>query len=291
MKKPFRFAHISDLHFGAVALNPVQFFSKRWLGNLNYLFLRKKTFAHERLLDLINLFKQEEITHVIISGDLSVTSRRAEFLKGKRFIDQLQEQGFKVFVVPGNHDQYTKGAYRSMRFYRYFEPGYAASCPLNLEKDKVSYLELEKGLWLVGLDTAVATSLASSQGLFSPEVEQNLKKALHAIPSEDSVILLNHFPLFDQEVTSKELVRKTALQELLTHYPNVCLYLHGHTHRQTVADLRASGLPIISDTGSTPERQGGACHLFSFTPQSIGLNVYRYTDGWKKNQTYTFAKT
>jgi len=291
MNKNFRFAHISDLHFGSIALNPFQFFSKRWLGNFNYVFSRKKSFAHHRLIELVDLFKKEGITHVIISGDLSITSRRSEFSIGRRFVSLLEKKGFKVFTVPGNHDHYTRNSYRSKRFYRYFEPQYDPNCPLNLKEDKVSYLELEKGLWLVGLDTAVATSLISSQGLFSPEAEKSLERALKSIPKEDQVILLNHFPFFEQEMQSKELVRGPALKELLTRFPNVFLYLHGHTHRQTVADLRPSGLPIISDSGSTPHRKGGACHLISLTDNAIDLDVYRYLDGWTQEETHSFGRS
>ena len=290
MRKNFLFAQISDLHFGSFALSPLQFFSKRWLGNFNYLLSRKKDFAHERLLELISLFKEKGVTHVIVTGDLSVTARRSEFSMGKKFVNLLKQEGFSVFLVPGNHDQYTRGAFRKMRYYRYFDSSYDAECPVNLKSDKVSYTQLEDGLWLVGLDTAVATSLISSQGNFSPQAEESLAEALSTIPKDDQIILLNHFPFFQNDPANKQLLRGEALKALLAKHPNVLLYLHGHTHRQTIADLRPSGLPIISDTGSTPHKKGGACHLFSLNKEEVELAPYHYTDKWEADEPHTFTR-
>ncbi len=283
-----RFAHISDLHFGSVCLSPFQFFSKRWLGNFNFLFNRRRDFAYSRLNELIDLFKLEQVTHVIITGDLSVTSRKGEFTKAKRFIERLKKEGFEVFTIPGNHDHYTKASERKKSFYTFFDSQYDQSCPLNLKDHRVTYMRWGR-YWLVALDTAVATSLSSSQGYFSPQAEENLKRALETIPARDPIILLNHFPFFLNDVEKKQLVRGAQLKNLLTQYPNIFLYLHGHSHRQTVADLRPNRLPILSDTGSTPHIKNGACHLFDLQNRALKLSVYRYDSGWKANETHDFS--
>ncbi|NGX46691.1 MAG: 3',5'-cyclic adenosine monophosphate phosphodiesterase CpdA [Chlamydiae bacterium] len=283
-----RIAHISDLHFGSASFGPMQFLSKRWLGNFNYFFHRKKEFLYNRLIDLINFFKEQGITHVIITGDLSVTSRKKEFKMAKRYIDLLKKEGLSVFTIPGNHDHYTKRSDRKKHFYRFFDTHYDKDCPFNLKQHKVTYTRLKEGLWLMGIDTTVATSLISSQGHFTPEVEENLTKALKEIPKYEKVILLNHFPFFYNDAPKKHLVRGSLLKNLLQKHPNVQLYLHGHTHRQTVADLRGSDLPIISDSGSTPHIKNGACHLFDFGDNTIKLDVYRYEGEWKKSESHTF---
>lgn len=283
-----RIAHISDLHFGSFALNPLQFFSKRWLGNFNYLLKRKKEFHYDRLIELIQLFKEEGVTHVIITGDLSVTSRRVEFQMGKRFVELLRKEGVSVFTIPGNHDHYTRRSYRKRRFYKFFDSQFDGVCPLSLKEDKVTYTKVDEGLWLVAIDTAVATSMVSSQGHFTKEVEANLEKALKAIPREDRVILINHFPFFETEKGKKELVGSESLQTLIKKHPNILLYLHGHTHRQTVADLRPNELPILSDSGSTPLVERGACHLLDFGKKQLGLEVFRYLDTWERKETYSF---
>ncbi|MBS0629778.1 MAG: metallophosphoesterase [Verrucomicrobia bacterium] len=283
-----RFAHISDLHFGSVCLSPLQFFSKRWLGNFNFLFNRRKGFDHSRLDELIDLFKAEHVTHVIITGDLTVTSRKIEFKKAKQFIDRLKREGFAVFTIPGNHDQYTKQSGRKRIFYTFFDSQFDQSCPLNLKDHRVTYMKWGQ-FWLVAIDTAVATPFSSSQGYFSPETEDNLKRALEAIPPKEPVILLNHFPFVLNDVEKKQLLRGAELKKLLTKYPNILLYLHGHSHRQTVADLRPNRLPILSDSGSTPYINNGACHLFDARERRLKLCVYRYDEHWKPDETHDFA--
>ncbi len=284
-----RLAQISDLHFGSFTLNPFQFLSKRWLGNFNFLFTRKKKFSYNRLIELIDLFKAEKVTHVLITGDLSITSRSIEFKMGKRFIELLKKEGLEVFAIPGNHDHYTRRSDRKKRFYKFFDPQFDPDCPLNLKDDKVTYIQLDDQLWLVALDTAMATGPTSSQGYFSPKAQESLEKALKAIPSYASVILLNHFPFFHNELARKDLVRAPLLKNLLTKYPNIILYLHGHTHRQTIADLRPSQLPIISDVGSTPHIEYGACHLFEFGDNAIQLDTFHYDDGWKPDRRHSFT--
>ncbi len=141
----------------------------------------------------------------------------------------------------------------------------------------------------MGLDTALATSLISSQGYFSPEMEENLNKAMNEIPKNDRVILLNHFPFFQNDPEKKQLLRGPFLQSLISKFPNIFLYLHGHTHRQIVADLRPSDLPIISDSGSTPLEKDGACHLFAFDDNKIQLDVFRYDGEWKESEIHKFT--
>lgn len=283
-----RIAHISDLHFGSFTLSPFQFFSKRWLGNFNFLLTRKRLFSYARLLELLELFREEKVTHVIISGDLTVTSRSKEYKMGKRFVDLLKKEGLFVFTIPGNHDHYTRKSYKKKAFYRYFDKHFGTECPFNLQEDQVTYTPLKKGLWLMGLDTATATSLVSSQGHFTPKVEENLEKALQNIPQGDKVILVNHYPFFNAEGgRKKELVRGEILKKKLLNSP-VFLYLHGHTHRQTVANLTPSDLPIISDSGSTPHTKHGACHLLTLEENKVLLDVYRYGQSWEKQESHTF---
>lgn len=285
---PVRIAHISDLHFGRPTFNPLQFFSKRWLGNLNLILTRQRQFDHTRLEALLDLFDREGVTHVAISGDLSVTSRRREFQLAKSFVDKIRDAGMVALVIPGNHDHYTKSAYRRQLFYRYFPSKWQAEFPFDLSSGKLTGMALADDLWFLALDTALATSLISSQGLFSEMAEQNLEKALNEIPKSARVILLNHFPFFQNDPKIKLLQRAPALKNLLQKHRNVRLYLHGHTHRQTLADLSTSNLPIISDSGSTVHRAHGACHILTPGKDAIDIAVFRYQDHWKKTDAKKF---
>lgn len=281
-----KIAHISDLHFSQWDRGLSQFFSKRWLGNLNYLFGRRKIFSHERLDQLPQLFQQQGITHVLISGDLSTTSSPAEFEKAQAFVTSLEKAGLKVFAIPGNHDQYTKGAYRDQRFYDYFPSTWGVG---DLKKDKMTACPLDKTWWLVGLDTALATSWFYSTGEFSSTAEDSLARFLSSLPSDQKVILLNHFPFFPHEPIRKRLERGEALKNLLLKFPQVQLYCHGHTHRHCFADLRASRLPLLINSGCTPHRDHGFWHRLDFDDNHLFAEIFTWkNDSWEPIRTETY---
>src|SRR5262249_34277051 len=150
-KPLFRLAHISDLHFSKLTAHPSQFFSKRWIGNLNLLLARKHAFDPQSLTTLLPLFHERAIDAVLITGDLTSTSHPKEFLLAKAFVDTLRSEKFQVFTLPGNHDHYTKNAYRQRRFYQFFDATYAA--PLNLREHGMTTMHLGHQWWLFALDT------------------------------------------------------------------------------------------------------------------------------------------
>lgn len=286
---PLVLAQISDLHFGQPSYNPLQFFSKRWLGNLNLIYSRRKAFLPERLAPLIDLFKQQGVTHVAITGDLSVTGRNKELLRASDFAKELEVAGMQVFAVPGNHDHYTRRGYKNRTFYRYFPSSYQQDVLFNLKDHQVTYTHLKNQLWLVAIDTSLATSLISSEGRFTESAEYHLETVLNEIPKGSQVIVMTHYPLFQIDPPRKRLQRAEELKKLLERHPSVKLYLHGHTHRQMVADLRPNKLPILSDTGSTVFRSGGGCHIFKIDPKQIKLDVYRFDQNWIHSTTHEFA--
>lgn len=285
-----RFAHISDLHFPYLSLSPLQFFSKRWLGNLNYLLQRRQTFDHkERLPKLLSFFKEQGVTHVIISGDLSITSHPEEFKQAASFVHDLQHSGLTTIAIPGNHDHYTSHAYHHKIFYRYFSDRHEEKAEWNLKDHQVSLTQLKPHLWAVSLDTATATSMLSAQGTFSEKIEMHLCQVLSQIPKEDQIILINHFPFFKSDSPKNGLIRGDALRKVIEKHPNILLYLHGHTHRQIIADLRPNQLPIISDPGSTPHI-AGACHLIQIDQEKVAIDVCRFEKEWKCATRHRFPK-
>ena len=222
----FTCAHISDLHFSTVQWGLAQFFSKRWVGNANVLFARQKAFNPASLHTLFPLFAKKKVDTVLITGDLSSTSHPKEFMQARAFVQQLRQEGLRVFVIPGNHDHYTKAAYTARLFYDFFPDRYEQACPESLAVEGVTSVPIAPGWRLCLLDTALATPLTSSRGLFSETIEQALESTLQRIPPGERVFLINHFPLFSCDSPRKELLRREALQALLGRYPCVTLFAH-----------------------------------------------------------------
>ncbi|HSX04825.1 MAG TPA: metallophosphoesterase [Rhabdochlamydiaceae bacterium] len=283
-----KLAHISDLHFNAASFNPAQIFSKRWLGNLNSVLFRKSQFTYEGLALLKDLFKKQGISHILISGDISTTSHKEEFLTGKAFVEELKKENFEVITLPGNHDHYTKKAYKQKLFYHYFEPSFEQNSPFNLKDHGVAIKSLNQNWHLIVLDTTCLPKFLASQGHFSPHIEKHLEEALTSLKGQN-IILANHFPFFQHENLRKRLIRGDEMKKLFAAHPNIKLYLHGHTHRFCVADLRVNGLPIVLDPGSTCHRFKGGCHILEIDSNGCHLGMFKWNEEeWKLFQQHQF---
>lgn len=285
-----RIAHISDLHFSKWSLGLKQFFSKQWLGNFNSLLLRSNTLLHERLESLPQVFKELAITHLFITGDLSTTSAHAEFKKALSFIQEFEKAGIEVFCIPGNHDQYTKKAYKLELFYHYFPCKWDSSCYYDLKEHGLTAKKIFSKWWVIGLDTAVPTSWISSCGYFSEKTELYLKEFLTQLPLEEKGIILNHFPFFERESPRKCLIRGDQLKEIIQSFPQIKIFCHGHTHQHSLADLQSDQLPIIIDSGCTPHRDDGFWNLINLSLGTIRVEVFSWENHtWGCQREETFA--
>lgn len=286
MSFKLRVAHLSDLHFWKKSYNPLQFCCKRWLGNLNSWLVRHNELETGRLEALPELFSQLGVNLVLIAGDLTTTGRMVEFRMARELIQQMKEHGIEVALVPGNHDHYTHLAYWQGRIYRYFPEETSDA----LKRRRVASRQLQPGLWLVTMDTALATSWISSEGSFSEAIERELERTLLQIPSSDRAILLNHFPLFCLDHRFKKLRRDSELRLLLQRFPQVQLYLHGHTHRHSIADLRPDNLPIVIDSGCVSLCKWGRWNLIDLSETGCIISPHAWQeDLWSSVETVEYS--
>lgn len=255
-----RIAHISDPHFASITYNPNQFFSKRWLGNCNLILFRHKTYQTNHLSYLPELFTSLNVEVVAITGDLTTTSLDKEYNKAKIFVDSFKERNMTTIVLPGNHDMYTKESEKRKRFYHYF--------PSRASKSKVEIKKLKEGFWWIGLDCAYASNLFLSNGKFTTDIENTLKYSLEQIPSQDCIIMGNHFPLFSTGNMRHDLSGAKRLQSLLKYYPNVKLYLHGHDHIPYLIDKQNEGFPLVFNAGSVSHLPEGSFYLLELSKES-----------------------
>jgi 3',5'-cyclic AMP phosphodiesterase CpdA len=266
-----RLAHISDLHKVKITWNPWRLFSKRFFGNLNYLLHRKKVLVKEPLEALIPFLSRLSIDQILLGGDFTTTALTEEFEEAKEWVNRLP---FSWIAIPGNHDCYTRRSYKTKRFYYYF--GQKTLATPSLEKHGVQAHALNDLYWLVCLDTAKATSLSSSRGLFSKEHEAALVSLLKTLPKEAFILVLNHYPFFANDVKKRTLERGAALEEILRGDPRIKAYLQGHSHRHTIADLQVSGLPLILDSGSAADGRRGTWNLLTFEKEGVQIDVCRW---------------
>jgi len=279
-------AHLSDLHFGHITSSLTQFLSKRWIGNLNLFLFRKRAYATGHLLLLPSLLKTLKVEGICITGDLTSTSLDEEFALARGLINQFSSP---CFVIPGNHDCYTKESERTQVFYDFF-PSQRGVLDICLRDDKVLCTKIKEGWWWIGLDCAVATPPFNAYGVFTADMEGKLENILRSLPERDGVIIGNHFPLFSSTRPSHELKNGERLRTLLKRWPSVKMYLHGHDHKPYLIDRRKEGFPLVLNSGCSAVADNGSFYLIEIKDSQLHLDHYFYREGlgWRPEKTHTF---
>ena len=266
----FHIAHLSDLHFSKISFGPSQFFSKRWIGNFNFLLRRRREFDYRLLQEILPILLKEKVETVLISGDVSCTSLAAEFIQASNFVKTLQENGIETLVLPGNHDNYTKKAYHSKAFYNFFPSK-------DLLDEKIFVKPLKNDWQMILLDTTLPTPLFCCHGKFDEDLALKLENTLSALPDDARVIVANHFPIAHPK--DKSLQGESLLLPLLRKHPKVKLYLHGHTHKRRFSDVETEGLPLIVDAGSASHKFLGSWNAIECKENSCTVQPFT----WRKS--------
>jgi 3',5'-cyclic AMP phosphodiesterase CpdA len=278
----FKIAHISDLHFSKISFNPSIFFSKRFIGILNLIFNRNKSYTQKILHQLPKLFDSLEIKHVFITGDLTSTSMIKEFQAAKNFINQFDKK-INLFIIPGNHDHYTKKSFKKNLFYQFFNSPNTHLLK-SLKNEKIEVYPLSENWYYIGLDTCIPTHLFSSGGLFSKDLENHLVDILEKIPKEKNILLVNHFPLIQDVAQRKILKRREVLYKILKKYTNIKLYLHGHTHKASIE--KSKDLPYMICSGCVSYKKNASFNILEISDYSCKIINYLWKEEkWQKNST------
>jgi len=216
-----RIAHLSDIHFGANDLKIVAA-TEAWL--------------QERQPDL-----------VIISGDFTQRARIAQFRAASAYLNRLRAAGFKLLVVPGNHDVplydvVTRFAAPLDRYRKYIDNDL---CPW-FENDDVAVL---------GINTA--RSLTIKDGRINREQLAMLRDRFSAVATHKTRILVTHHPLFAMPIgEGNELSEAVGRHEDAVSAvckAGVHLALAGHFHRTYAEAARK----MVENAGSALVMQAG----------------------------------
>jgi 3',5'-cyclic AMP phosphodiesterase CpdA len=221
-----RIVHLSDIHIWRLWLNPGQLFSKRALGVVELLAGRARRFRLERLAGVVERVQSLEPDHVLITGDLTTTALPSEFRGARQALAPLLTDPERATVLPGNHDRYSSGAVRSLRYEEFF--GVFAPTP------GFPWLRrLDEETAILGLDPT--RSHITARGFLPPE-QLERAKALVADPATRPrrLIVASHYPVLAPPAYMLELAMKRMtnfevvrdwLAEIGPH-----LYCCGHVH-------------------------------------------------------------
>ncbi len=270
-----RIAHFSDLHLRGttkVALMRIAT-NKRLTGYLNFVVRRARHHSTDAFAAMLDDIATQNIDHVVITGDLTNLSLDSEFEAVSTLLHSTScLSPDRVTIVPGNHDQYTKGAYRNRRFERHFQR-YLQS-DLNTADTTFPIVRLRGPLAILGLTTAVPRPLLIAAGHVG---DDQLATFAQVIGSEavrgKTLIVLTHHPLIYRASALKTfrngLRNASAVLTVLSNAPRV-LALHGHLHRRVVHRLPTRAGELWSIGAASATLIHGGAH------QVAGYNVYDF---------------
>ena len=219
--------HITDLHFWEIVKNPLALMNKRFLGNANVIYRRRKEFHMCQAAAYGEHLAALGISECLIGGDFTSTATPNEYAMGKTFADSLARRGLNVHVLPGNHDVYTFESKRARRFESVFQD-YAPA------EGYPSALTLPGGTPLI-LAPTVCPNVLSSAGRITDAEAAAVCRLIEACPP-GPVLVAGHYPVLHRTAgytsgKSRQLRNAEALRSAMGETGRDLLYLAGHVHR------------------------------------------------------------
>ncbi|HEY5378516.1 MAG TPA: metallophosphoesterase [Pseudolabrys sp.] len=240
-------AHLSDPHLAPLpAPRWRDLIGKRFTGYINW--QQRRRFIHDPavLAKIMADLHAQAPDHIAVTGDIANIALKEEFERGLKWLQELGSL-HDVSLVPGNHDAYVPKAAR-------YAPLWLPYMGADDGTFGFPYVRRRGPLALIGLSTAVATSLFMATGRLGPEQLARLDKTLAGLADENvfRVVLIHHPPVSQAKhhkllTDSAEFLRVIAAQ-------GAELVLHGHDHLHMLnwlagpngARIPAVGVPSAS---------------------------------------------
>lgn len=210
------------------------------------------------LIDNITFLKQPAHNYIIlITGDIVDNANHSEQIdEAVDAIEQFKERGYKVLVVPGNHD-YGTGVIGDKKFVGLFKKKYYGS-------RKISYPKLDtiNEIAFIGLDSTAEDlhwlDRFFSEGELGEAQLKRLKKVLKkpGVASRKKVVYLHHHP-FDFKV-GMQLKDSNDLKNIIEN--KIDMLLFGHYHHDPVSAGKIYhgmwGIKRCYNAGSSTHKNG-----------------------------------
>jgi 3',5'-cyclic AMP phosphodiesterase CpdA len=287
MSRPmFKFAHISDIHLGPLPrLTLRELASKRITGFVNWHRNRRKHLLVNTLDLLLSDMRLKQPDHLMITGDLVNLATSIEIRLAGEWLRSIGEP-LETTVVPGNHDAYVPGAHdRSVREWYPFIAGDGAPEDWPDEEHVFPTYRQRGPVAIIGCSTSNATLPFSAGGFFSGRQARETANLLNRAKDEGlfRVVMIHHPPIRGAAPSHKRMIGIRRFAAALS-VGGAELVLHGHTHLNTVYQLKThhGSVPVVG-IASASQGPGGhkppaAYNLFSLSgePGAWNLSCDRY---------------
>ena len=256
----FKLAHISDVHLGPLPdLSLRELASKRITGFVNWHRNRRKHMVGNTLSTVMDAVEAAGADHLAVTGDLVnlASSREIEAVRL-----WLQEEGTpdRISVIPGNHDAYVPGAYeKSVRAWYPYMRGDRGPDEWTEDFRCFPYLRVRGQVAIIGCSTAVATPPFAASGYFGRRQARETVNLLRAAGEAGlfRVVMIHHPPIRGATSMHKRMIGIRRFGAVISS-GGAELVLHGHTHLNTVYQLRGQIRPVpVVGIASASQGPGG----------------------------------
>jgi len=210
------------------------------------------------IIDNITFLKQPAMNYIIlITGDIVENATQPEQVnEAVDAIEQFEERGYRVLVVPGNHD-YGTGSWGDIKFVDSFKKKFFKLPHISYPK-----LNIIDELAFIGLDST-AEELHWHDRIFSEgELGKDQLKRLKGILGKPEVagrkkiIYLHHHP-FDFKF-GMQLKDKNELKKIIENKIDALLFGHYHNHSSSAGKIFHGiwGIPRCYNAGTSTHKNG-----------------------------------
>lgn len=268
----FKLAHISDIHLGPLPdLSVRELFSKRITGFINWHRNRRSHMAGDTLNVLMNEIDRIDPDHLAITGDMVNLASKREIAAVSDWLTAAGQPD-QISVIPGNHDAYVPGAYeKAIKAWYPYMRGEAGPAEWDEEFHCYPYLRVRGPVAIIGCSTAVATPPFAASGYFGRRQARETVNLLRAAGEAGlfRVVLIHHPPIRGATPMHKRMIGIRRFGAVVST-GGAELVLHGHTHLNTVYQLRGQRKPVpVVGIASASQGPGGSKPPASFNLFSI----------------------
>ncbi len=268
-------AHLTDIHVARESDYPAP--------DQAELRLRTRKHSEALLLRLLEDLAAQRPDHVVLTGDLTLTSERAQFERARSHLETALP-GIRISVIPGNHDRWSAGAegwlQRSFGDWMRSDLG-GDGFPYCHLAGEVAMVALDSSPFVVGLDPAeVPGEVGAAQlGRFAELVRDPRVRSRFLL-----VFLHHHLRLSEEDAAAPDpkdstpLIDAEAVEAALAASP-AGLVLHGHRHKQMRLDLELGGrvVPVLCPGSATrvDDRPSRTARYSLYTVEGGALTLVR----------------
>lgn len=218
--------------------------------------------------------KSHKPDHLAVTGDLVNIATAREIANARLWLENNCDKDF-TSLVPGNHDAYVPGAFRSTT--QAWKPWISDN---EVKTDnQFPYIKVRGPIAIIGFSTSNATLPLRATGKFT-KAQTTKGKQLLAKAKDDGlfrVILIHHPPYHNATHPMKKMIGINRFQDMIST-SGAELILHGHTHQNTTYKIELpNGSVYAVGISSASQAAGDKKPVAGFNM----FDIEKQTNGWK----------